>query len=110
MPTYEYRCPDGHTSEKVQSIHDELPESIPCRVSGWGTCKLQARRVFSAPAAFIFKGGGFYATDYKGRYDRTRRPNPGDSLPLPAEAVIGKSEGAEYDPPKNLPATVNRAA
>ena len=59
MPTYEYRCPDGHDFEKfVQKISLASAE-LPCPVCG----KIAARRI-SAGGGFVFKGSGFYITDY----------------------------------------------
>jgi putative FmdB family regulatory protein len=59
MPTYEYRCPDGHDFEKfVQKI--SLAEAeLACPVCG----KMAERRI-SAGGGFVFKGSGFYITDY----------------------------------------------
>jgi putative FmdB family regulatory protein len=57
MPTYEYRCPEGHTFELFQRMSDPRPEA--CEVCGASPVE----RVLSAPAVH-FKGSGFYATDY----------------------------------------------
>ena len=57
MPTYEYRCPDGHTFELFQRMSDPRPDA--CEVCG----AAPVERVLSAPAVH-FKGSGFYATDY----------------------------------------------
>jgi predicted nucleic acid-binding Zn ribbon protein len=66
----------GHASE-VRVPMSEMPTSIRCPEVG---CRRQAERIFAAPAAIIFRGGGFYATDVTGRIHRKRRPNPGDDL------------------------------
>ncbi|MBI4420358.1 MAG: zinc ribbon domain-containing protein [Gemmatimonadetes bacterium] len=59
MPTYEYRCPKcGHEYEKLQKITDNSRAKCP-------TCGTRGERVISAGAGFIFKGSGFYITDYK---------------------------------------------
>ncbi len=59
MPTYEYRCPEGHESEDfVLKISDAKPE-IPCP-----TCGAVAARRVSAGSGLLFKGSGFYITDY----------------------------------------------
>jgi putative FmdB family regulatory protein len=60
MPTYEYRCRKcGHTFEKFQSITAEPVRRCPA-------CgKNSAERLISAGAGVIFKGSGFYETDYK---------------------------------------------
>ncbi len=58
MPTYEYRCPEGHEFEKFQRMSD-LP------VAQCPTCGQDASRLLSAGAGLLFKGEGFYITDYR---------------------------------------------
>ncbi len=60
MPTYDYVCDScDHKFELVQSIKDEPKKKCPeC-----GKSKL--RRLFGTGAAIIFKGSGFYTTDYR---------------------------------------------
>ena len=58
MPTYEYKCQDcGHTFEKFQSMKDIPLEQCP-------KCKGKVQRLIGGGAGVIFKGSGFYATDY----------------------------------------------
>ena len=57
MPTYEYRCPKGHEFEVVQRITDRARAKCP-------RCGLVAERQMSGGAGLIFKGSGFYITDY----------------------------------------------
>lgn len=57
MPTYEYRCENGHNFEVIQSMSDDPVEV--CEV-----CGAPVERVFH-PVAVHFKGSGFYSTDYK---------------------------------------------
>lgn len=59
MPTYEYRCPDGHTFEKFYRNFSEAGSSLPCPV-----CGRVADRIVSGGAGLLFKGSGFYITDY----------------------------------------------
>jgi putative FmdB family regulatory protein len=56
LPTYEYRCKNGHTFEVTQSMSD--PPVTKCQV-----CGAPVERVFH-PVAVHFKGSGFYSTDY----------------------------------------------
>lgn len=59
MPTYDYEC-DGcqHKFEQWQSFHDEALKKCPkCK-------KAKLRRLFGGGAAILFKGSGFYETDY----------------------------------------------
>jgi putative FmdB family regulatory protein len=60
MPTYDYQCDAcGHTFEEWQSFHDpELTKCPACK-------KKKLRRLISGGAALIFKGSGFYETDYR---------------------------------------------
>ena len=72
MPTYEYRCPDGHLFEVFKSITAPAPEICP--VCGKGPVE-----VVLHPVAVHFKGSGFYSTDY-GRGRRKAEPSKdGDS-------------------------------
>ena len=58
MPTYEYQCPNGHHFERFQRISEEPGAECP-------ECGKSAERLLSAGAGFIFKGSGFYSTDYR---------------------------------------------
>ncbi len=60
MPTYDYECDAcGHKFDVFQSISEEKLRKCPaCR-------KLKLRRLFGAGAAVVFKGSGFYQTDYR---------------------------------------------
>ncbi len=60
MPTYEYECRDcGHRFETFQSITDAALKKCPA-------CGKRAlRRLIGAGATVIFKGSGFYQTDYR---------------------------------------------
>lgn len=58
MPTYEYRCERGHAFERFQKMSDEPVSTCP-------DCGGDAERVLSGGAGFVFKGEGFYATDYR---------------------------------------------
>jgi putative FmdB family regulatory protein len=56
MPTYEYRCLNGHIFEVIQSMSDDPVETCE-------ECGAPVERVFH-PVAVHFKGSGFYTTDY----------------------------------------------
>ena len=60
MPTYDYECDAcGHTFELFQSISEPVQKKCP-------KCgKLKLRRLFGTGAAVVFKGSGFYQTDYR---------------------------------------------
>jgi putative FmdB family regulatory protein len=57
MPTYEYRCPEGHLFEKFQKMTDRPRAKCP-------VCGRPATRKISGGAGLVFKGSGFYITDY----------------------------------------------
>ena len=67
MPTYEYVCEKcGHQCEKVQSISANPLASCPedlCKLKKWGKGKV--KRAISGGSGLIFKGTGFYITDYR---------------------------------------------
>ena len=75
MPTYEYVCEEcGYRFERFQSMTEEPVKTCP-------KCGGKVRRLISTGAGIIFKGPGFYATDYgrsggtqaKGQRGRGRR-------------------------------------
>ncbi|CAA9306527.1 MAG: hypothetical protein AVDCRST_MAG90-154 [uncultured Microvirga sp.] len=109
MATYQYRCPLGHVTELVQPMSDPTPAEVPCGgeisaveivradvppavgdlVPGRDAyaCVATAARIFTVPAAIVFRGSGFYSTDVRGRLERRRRKNAGDSLPREHDAA-----------------------
>ena len=60
MPTYDYECDDcGHTFELFQNFSEAVKKKCP-------ECgKPKLRRLFGTGAAVVFKGSGFYQTDYR---------------------------------------------
>ena len=61
MPTYEYECLEcGVNFEAFQKMSDVVLEECP-------QCKGKVKRMISSGAGLIFKGSGFYATDYKNK-------------------------------------------
>lgn len=94
MPTYDYRCKKcGHRFELFHSIKDETPRRCP-------KCRGKAERVPSGGAGLLFKGSGFYITDYrsdsykeKAKSDTPAADSGGGSKP--AEQSGGGSKPAE---------------
>ena len=82
MPTYEYVCPPcGHEFERFQSMKDEPVKVCPeCR-------KRQVKRKIGMGAGLIFKGSGFYETDYKqaGRKKEKKSESKSESKPKGAD-------------------------
>jgi len=58
MPTYEYRCEKGHEFEVFQRMTEPPVETCI-------HCGAKAERLLSAGAGLLFKGSGFYITDYR---------------------------------------------
>lgn len=78
MPTYEYECEKcGHRFEVFQKITDEPVKKCP-------KCKGKVRKLISGGIGVIFKGSGFYETDYKKR-----------SKPTPERKAAEKKENKE---------------
>jgi putative FmdB family regulatory protein len=67
MPTYEYSCEKcGQNFDAFQSMRDEPFRECPkelCRLPEWGHGKV--KRLLGTGAGLIFKGSGFYITDYR---------------------------------------------
>ena len=71
MPTYGYRCPEcGHEYDSFQKITDESLAECPA-------CGTAGERVITGGVGFVFKGSGFYTTDYKRAGEK--RPESGDA-------------------------------
>ena len=90
MPTYEYRCPKGHEFERFQKMAD--PPRAKCPV-----CGRQAVRQISGGAGLIFKGSGFYITDYGKDGKGPRKEKEGEPK---TDATPAKSEGGEAAKPE----------
>ena len=100
MPTYEYRCPAcNHDFEKFQRMSDEPVAECP-------ECGAAAERRLSGGAGLVFKGSGFYITDYRsGDYKKaadaeiksTWKP---DSLPESKSPAAKKADAEKKAAPK----------
>src|SRR5437764_2452438 len=69
MPTYEYSCLKcGKNFDAYQSMRDEPFKQCPkdhCQMAKWGKGKV--KRLLGTGAGLIFKGSGFYSTDYRSK-------------------------------------------
>jgi putative FmdB family regulatory protein len=98
MPTYEYACPKcGHRFEQFQPMRDEPLKKCPkCRKAG-------LKRLVSGGAGLIFKGSGFYITDYK---KTPPKKEGGDPSAAPAEAKpAAKASDTPAKPADKAPKT-----
>ena len=85
MPTYDYRCRKcGHVFELFHSMKDDKPKRCP-------KCKGRADRMISAGAGIIFKGSGFYITDYRSRnyQERAKQEKSGGAKESGGESSSG---------------------
>jgi putative FmdB family regulatory protein len=71
MPTYEFRCPLGHDFENFYRSIGAAPAEVACPV-----CGKIAERQLSAGAGLVFKGSGFYITDYGKDGKKSQTPPP----------------------------------
>jgi putative FmdB family regulatory protein len=95
MPTYEYVCQKcGHQFEKFQSMADGPLTTCPkelCKLKKWGKGKV--KRGISGGAGLIFKGSGFYITDYRSdKYKEAAKKDTASSTPAPASTSGGESK------------------
>src|SRR5258708_4427956 len=67
MPTYEFKCPKGHVFEKY------YPTITNTRRLKCPKCGKMAERLISGGAGLVFKGSGFYITDYKRAGEKTEK-------------------------------------
>jgi putative FmdB family regulatory protein len=86
MPTYEYRCEAcGHEFERFQSITAKPIRKCP-------KCgKNKVKRLLSTGGGLIFKGSGFYITDYRSdQYKNAAKAEGGPSSEKPSEKSEAK--------------------
>jgi putative FmdB family regulatory protein len=88
MPTYEYACPKcGHEFEQFQSMRDAPLKKCPkCGKTG-------VKRLLGSGAGLIFKGTGFYITDYKNK-SGGKKEGGGESKAGDAKPAGGGSKPA----------------
>ncbi len=85
MPTYEYECLHcAHNFEVFQNMNDKRLDKCP-------KCNKKVKRVIGAGAGIIFKGAGFYATDYRKpiKDNSEKKPNEAPVCPKIKEGCTG---------------------
>jgi putative FmdB family regulatory protein len=92
MPTYEYECTKcGYEFERFQNMSDEPLKRCP-------KCRCKVRRLIGSGAGIIFKGSGFYETDYRSesyKKDASKDvKSKSDSKSSPAKKKPSKTKGA----------------
>src|SRR5262245_49793877 len=104
MPTYEYKCNAcGHTFEQFQSIKAKPTRKCP-------KCgKNAVERLISAGAGLIFKGSGFYITDYRSESYKSAAKSDSGAAPAAgstdAKSTTGGKEAASSSTPAASAAT-----
>lgn len=90
MPTYEYECRKcGHTFEKFQRISEAPAKRCP-------KCRSAVRRVMGRGAGLIFKGSGFYITDYRSDgYKKSAKADSASSSSKPADTKTPAAKASE---------------
>lgn len=97
MPTYDYKCDKcGHEFERFQRISDAPLKQCP-------KCKGRVRRMIGAGAGLLFKGSGFYITDY--RSDSYRKAAKADVPSAPSGGSASKPAPAA---PASTPAPAGK--
>jgi len=98
MPTYEYRCPQcGNDFEKFQKMSEEPVADCP-------ECGTASQRRLSGGAGLLFKGSGFYITDYRGdSYKKAADADKGGSSSSGGESKGGESKGGGESKPAAEP-------
>jgi putative FmdB family regulatory protein len=104
MPTYEYVCQKcGQEFDVSQSIKDRALTRCPTKACGG-----RVRRKLGVGAGIIFKGSGFYTTDY--RSDSYRTAAKADSAPTAAKAASGEADSTTPSPKKEASTTARPSA
>ena len=91
MPTYEYKCPQGHEFEKFFSRISESTSELECP-----ECGQMAERRISGGGGLLFKGSGFYLTDYGRNAHRKTAPEKKDGGD--SKASSGDTKGGDSKP------------
>lgn len=110
MPTYEFRCPEGHDFERFYKTISAAPSELECPECG----KVASRRL-SGGGGLVFKGSGFYLTDYGKNAHRKAAPEKkaeggGDTAgsksdsKAEAKTEAKPKETAKAEKPKETPA------
>jgi putative FmdB family regulatory protein len=92
VPIYEYRCPEGHTFERFQSMTAPAPEV--CDICGKAPLELVLY-----PIAIHYKGSGFYSTDYgKGGKAAAKKDDGSGGSSSSGDSSSGDSKKSDSKP------------
>jgi putative FmdB family regulatory protein len=101
MPNYDYECSKCRkTFEIFQSMNDKTFTVCPkekCRMKSWG--KGSVKRLLGGGAGLIFKGSGFYTTDYRSEgYKNAAKKDSAASAPAKGEGSKSSSSESSKSP------------
>lgn len=103
MPTYEYICSKcGHEFEKFQPIADKALAICPedrCARKKWG--RGSVKRKIGGGAGLIFKGSGFYITDYRSEGYKQAAKKDSESTKPPSDSVKPTASESKPASPKS---------
>jgi len=86
MPTYDYKCQDcGYSFEKFQSINARKLTRCP-------RCGGKVKRLIGTGAGILFKGSGFYETDYRSQSYKDGEKKEKDSMKVPSKKSTPKEK------------------
>ena len=86
MPTYDYKCTAcNHTFEYFQPMSAAPLTECP-------QCKGNLRRIIGTGSGPIFKGSGFYQTDYKGKSQQSKKGNESENKPINTDTKTTKDD------------------
>jgi putative FmdB family regulatory protein len=107
MPTYEYECQRcKHTFEKFQGMTEPRLKTCP-------KCRGKVKRLLGTGAGVIFKGSGFYQTDYRSAdYKKKAKAETGGESKPAGEAKSGgetKNSGPAVSKTETKPATTEKS-
>ncbi len=97
MPTYDYVCPAcGHEFEVFQSMNDKRLTKCPQK-----GCRGKVQRRIGVGAGFVFKGSGFYITDYRSEgYKAAAKQDSAPAAPAADSSSAPASKPAAEPAPK----------
>ncbi len=112
MPTYEYICTKcDHQFDKVQSMSDPALTICPKELCGrkkWGRGKV--KRSIGTGAGLIFKGSGFYITDYRSENYKAGEKKDAPVVAKPADGKAVESKPAEGKTAESKPVADSKPA
>ena len=101
MPTYEYECEAcSHKFEQFQSITAEPIKTCP-------VCRGNVRRLIGTGAGFLFKGSGFYVTDYRSQSYR-KKADAEKKQVEPVKKSAGSDSSTSGSQKNSSPSTTNK--